>query len=1295
MINVLNNFADKWFSWEIAILWQVTVLIAFVWLIDLVIRKWAWPQLRYALWLLILIKLILPPTLTSPTSFTAEIGSLAQKAVTVQINHTETTPQVSDLAASSNEPIAYYQPAPAVSKVDHALPGPPLQPITPVTAAVPTAVSLSWKAYALFVWLSGTVILSAWLILRLANLRREHLGNDQQASLPDGFNDLLITAAKKLNLKKIPRVVLTDKVRCPAVFGVFRPVLLIPADKFIDLKPQDISHILLHELAHIKRGDLFIHAIHMCLQIAYWFNPLLWIIRKQLQNLREICCDATVAKILKEKTFGYRETLLETARQLLAEPVDPGLGLMGLFENSNWLVERLKWLKKNTWKNRRLRIITISVMVSIMITCVMPMAKAKSSNKISAIPQKTVKKEKDVLSIGHNTDNDLSGIVTGIDGLTRSAAYITHSGSKLWGDIKSDRHGRFTIKDVTDKPKVWIAYSHHSNAMGIFTIPEDYKGKTVQAVLNCREGNVEGRVVDGNGKGLAKKKIELVIRNGKGDTYILPVYRKSDKYGIYRSDMLFGDDIEIHARIAGDDKYSGKKIRLSYDQIYQQIPTLVIGDGNPRETDDGQAIYSGRIMDKKHQPIKGAKVHITYDMPDHMSMWVKDIMSDQDGRWSVRIPKSGSNLSFRLLHPEYLSFHFDGSSRKPSLEELKDGTNVMTMKPGVRITGTVTDDQGKPVKNAVVSAGRLYSSSGGKLIEDCTTDRTSADGSFSIGGLPLKKLELSVLAKGFAPATAKVRVKEKTKPVSIALEKGWTYNGRLIDKDGNPMEGIKVYTSEWKIGRNRKRIDRNDTSDSNGNFSIEGLPEKGTIEFTYGRNRSPYICFSKEVPAGASDVGDIVIHKKVFISGKVTDAQTGKPIPEFVTTNGIKWKDDDESIFWSRHYISRNKTKDGKFSRKWSGMLITYPFDGACFMKITAKGYLPEITPPVEIGKDYEPFEIQLTKADPWTGKILDSENKTVSKAQIGWVGDKEIAFIKNGKFDSTGWTKQVHVVVKSDSKGLFTMPPVRGKGIFVVLDKGKGYAIVRSEDFKNGSTVTLIPWAKIEGTNLTSKEQFKLRITAINTSENDKQQKIRWIFDDTSFSRKNFVIDHIPSIPLNIGKVIRGQQSNHIYLKPQPGETHNITLGGSGRTVIGKILFPWTRNLDPDSKETMTDPRQFHAVAFKVDPKEKPDDKFTNNSYNSSFFWLYQNTKNFYAPSKTNQKRFMPIIEQDGTFKFENMAPGKYDFVINLHAPLGDGISCGRGSLKAATVTSFIVDTKSSEPVKLPEIVLISSSWQ
>ena len=62
-------------------LWQTAILIGIVWIVDLCIRKWAWPQVRYALWMLVLVKLLIPPTWTSPASITSHIPPLAQKAI--------------------------------------------------------------------------------------------------------------------------------------------------------------------------------------------------------------------------------------------------------------------------------------------------------------------------------------------------------------------------------------------------------------------------------------------------------------------------------------------------------------------------------------------------------------------------------------------------------------------------------------------------------------------------------------------------------------------------------------------------------------------------------------------------------------------------------------------------------------------------------------------------------------------------------------------------------------------------------------------------------------------------------------------------------------------------------------------------------------------------------------------------------------------------------------------------------------------------------------------------------------
>lgn len=366
MINTLNQIADGWFSWQVSVLWQVAVLIAIVFVIDLIIKKWAWPQVRYALWLLVVVKLILPPTLTSPASITSEIPAIAENAVNIEFQK----PEVEErpiTALLTEQPVLLPETLP-----NHE----PSYEITAIEAEPIESITLSWKTWLLITWLGGILVLSSWLYLRLRSLRLENTNQKVAKKLPERFDEIFNNAADRLHLSKHkrPKVVLSKKVKCPAVFGVFNPVLLMPADKFSSLKRSDLENILLHELAHIKRGDLWVHGVFMCLQIAYWFNPLLWLIRRPLQNLRELCCDATVAKLLREKTYCYRETLLETARQLLAEPTDPGLGLLGLFENSNWLVDRLSWLEKKTWKNRKIRFITISALVMLMFVCVIPMA---------------------------------------------------------------------------------------------------------------------------------------------------------------------------------------------------------------------------------------------------------------------------------------------------------------------------------------------------------------------------------------------------------------------------------------------------------------------------------------------------------------------------------------------------------------------------------------------------------------------------------------------------------------------------------------------------------------------------------------------------------------------------------------------------------------------------------------------------------------------------------------------------------------------------------------------------------
>ncbi|MCX5644337.1 MAG: hypothetical protein NTZ17_06590 [Phycisphaerae bacterium] len=252
---------------------------------------------------------------------------------------------------------------------------------------------LQWPFYAMMIWLLGTLILGIWLFLRLHSVAGREGYRAAAASLPQSFYNHLADCATRLGLRRIPRVVVTKRLTSPAVFGVFSPVLLVPKGYLSKLSRRDTEHMLLHELAHIKRGDLVMHSLYLLLQIVYWYNPLLWLVRRHMHRLRELSCDGTVAELLRERTLAYRQTLLETARRLLTTSVEPGLGLLGLFEDSNYLLVRLNWLTKPTWRYRTMKRAVVATIAVLMFACVLPMAQGQDSASKEQAP--TVVKEQD------------------------------------------------------------------------------------------------------------------------------------------------------------------------------------------------------------------------------------------------------------------------------------------------------------------------------------------------------------------------------------------------------------------------------------------------------------------------------------------------------------------------------------------------------------------------------------------------------------------------------------------------------------------------------------------------------------------------------------------------------------------------------------------------------------------------------------------------------------------------------------------------------------------------------------
>jgi Zn-dependent protease with chaperone function len=80
----------------------------------------------------------------------------------------------------------------------------------------------------------------------------------------------------------------------PGVFGVFRPVLLLPEGIIEQLTPEQWTSVVAHELCHVRHRDNLIGTVQMFVEVVFWFHPLVWWLGKRICHERELACDEKV-----------------------------------------------------------------------------------------------------------------------------------------------------------------------------------------------------------------------------------------------------------------------------------------------------------------------------------------------------------------------------------------------------------------------------------------------------------------------------------------------------------------------------------------------------------------------------------------------------------------------------------------------------------------------------------------------------------------------------------------------------------------------------------------------------------------------------------------------------------------------------------------------------------------------------------------------------------------------------------------------------------------------------------------
>ncbi len=124
------------------------------------------------------------------------------------------------------------------------------------------------------------------------------------------INELAATLARQIGVWQPWSIRVSSIAQGPLVVGCFRPLILLPATALTHLSASELQAILLHELAHIRRFDLWINLLQALTETLLFFHPAVWWLSRKINEERENCCDDLAAAAI-----GHREVY---AKSLLA-----------------------------------------------------------------------------------------------------------------------------------------------------------------------------------------------------------------------------------------------------------------------------------------------------------------------------------------------------------------------------------------------------------------------------------------------------------------------------------------------------------------------------------------------------------------------------------------------------------------------------------------------------------------------------------------------------------------------------------------------------------------------------------------------------------------------------------------------------------------------------------------------------------------------------------------------------------------------------------------------------------------
>ncbi len=306
MMAIIDSLAS-FFLWLLLTSLKAIVVVTLIIIVQTIFRNKLSARWQHALWLLLIVRLIIPFEMSSSASVFNLTGKMQYQNIPKKIDDMDgVKPQNSSSAtlAASVRTINIVKQSQTDNKI---------------SLSRWQIIGITWLAVVIIIFIY-TIVANTLLWLKIRNTK---LIDDIR------LYQILDKCKKRLNVKIDVRINSIDGFNTPFWYGLFSPIILFPKQLLHSLGDDELEHIFMHELAHHKQGDLPLAFLTTVLQILHWFNPVIWLAFFKMRADRENACDElALARLGEDQSKKYGTTiisLIDIASHRRFMPVAVGL----------------------------------------------------------------------------------------------------------------------------------------------------------------------------------------------------------------------------------------------------------------------------------------------------------------------------------------------------------------------------------------------------------------------------------------------------------------------------------------------------------------------------------------------------------------------------------------------------------------------------------------------------------------------------------------------------------------------------------------------------------------------------------------------------------------------------------------------------------------------------------------------------------------------------------------------------------------------------------------------------------